>query len=446
MKGSEYEYEIPFGSKAIRASFDGGHISSDSGLLLLGQTDKALGLTRRLAGCIKDGRDQGKVKQGIWEMVRQRVFGIAEGYEDCNDHDSLRGDAMLKLSVGRDPLTGEDLASQPTLTRFENSVSKRDLWRMAEAMIAQFIEGHFGSQPRRLVIDADATDDPTHGQQELGFFHGYYDCYCYLPLLVFVTADGGEQELVASVLRPGNVHAGHRVVCVVSRIVARLKEAFPDAEIVLRGDAGMALPEVYDFCEDAGVAYLISLPKNSRLLELGEEILRDARAQYEETGEKVRDFGELGYAAQSWRSERRVIMKAEVVNKGENPRFLVTNMADASPDEVYEQYIGRGDVENRIKELKGGLVSGRTSCHSFWANQFRLILHSAAFILMQALRKLLEGTEMACAQVETLRAKLLKVGARVRETTRRIWIEMPTSYPYKRFWDVVLTRMALARS
>ena len=212
-------------------------------------------------------------------MLRQRIFGIAAGYEDCNDHDSLSSDPMLKLSVGRAPISGENLASQPTLSRLENSIGPTELWRMEEVLLAGFITGLRGQPLKQLVIDADATDDPTHGQQELEFFHGFYDCHCFLPLLVYVSADGGEQELVASVLRPGNVHAGHRLVSVLKRIVPGLAEAFPNAEIVLRGDAGMASPAVYDFCEDAGVHYLLSLAKNSRLLSLGEEHLRDARAR-----------------------------------------------------------------------------------------------------------------------------------------------------------------------
>jgi len=317
---------------------------------------------------------------------------------------------------------------------------------MEEALVDTFVAGHRGKGVKRLVIDADATDDPAHGQQEFEFFHGFYDCHCFLPLLVYVAADGGEQELVSSVLRPGNVHAGHRVVSVLKRIVARLRWEFPKAEIVFRGDAGMALPEVYDFCEDAGIGYLISLPKNSRLIELGEEDLRDARAIYEETGEKVRHFGEFWYAAESWRHDRRVVMKSEVVEKGSNPRFVVTNMEQMPAGELYEFYCDRGDVENRIKELKDDLASGRTSCHSFLANQFRLILHSAAFVLLQGLRKMLAGTEFANAQAPTLRARLIKVGVRVRETTRRIWLMMPTSYPLKELWMRLASRLSLAQA
>jgi len=446
MSSSKPCFEIPFGSRWIDANFDGGSLSGDAGLMLLREVDKKLRLTDRLAGCIRDGRDRGRVKITTAEMLCQRIMAIAAGYEDCNDHDTLKSDPMLKLASGRAPITGGDLASQPTLSRFENSICSTELLRMEEVLLEVFVAGHRGSKVKRLVIDADATDDPAHGQQQFEFFHGFYDCHCYLPLLVYVTVDDGEQELVASVLRPGNVHAGHRLVSVLKRLVPRLAEAFADAQIVLRGDAGMALPAVYDFCEDAGIDYVLSLAQNSRLLELGEDILRDARAIYEETGEKVRQFGEFVYAAQSWGHERRVVMKAEIVDRGENPRFVVTSISGLSDADLYEFYVDRGDVENRIKELKGDLLSGRTSCHLFLANQFRLILHSAAFVLMQALRKLLVGTEFANAQVSTLRTRLLKVGARVRETTRRIWLMMPTSYPLKELWMCVVSRLGLARA
>jgi len=444
VSNSSFEYRIPFGKKEIVADFSGGSLSSDGGHMLLGQVDKRLGLTARLSRCIRDDRDSGKVRQSTRDMLVQRIFGIACGYEDCNDFDRLRSDPMLKLSVDREPILGEDLASQPTLSRLENSVTARELLLMEEVLVCLFVERHEASPPTRITLDPDATDDPVHGQQELEFFHGYYDCHCYLPLLVYATPDDGEQELLAAVLRPGNVHAGHRVVSVVRRIVSRLAAAFPQTEIVFRGDAGMALPEVYDWCEDAGVRYVISLPKNRRLLGLAEEYLHDAEAAYEETGGKVRSFGEFSYAAETWRHERRVVVKAEVVGKGENPRFVVTNIGGPDAEDIYEFYIDRGDVENRIKELKGDLLSGKTSCHIFLAKQFRLLLHAAAFVLVQAIRKALSGTELAAAQAATIRAKLLKVGARVKETTRRVWVKLPTSYPYQRAWEIILTRLTPA--
>jgi hypothetical protein len=437
---SHPQFEIPLGKRTLTANFDGGSISSDAGLVLLGQADKAIGLTTRLAGRVNDERDQSKVKQSVQDMLIQRIFGIACGYEDCNDHDALRSDPMLKVSAEREPVSGEDLASQPTLSRLENSVGARELWRMEETLLDLFIMRHREEPPVRIVIDADATDDPAHGQQEFEFFHGFYGCHCYLPLLVYVSADNGEQELAAAVLRPGNVHASHRLVSVLKRLVPRLAVAFPEAELVFRGDAGMALPAVYDYLEEEGLFYLISLPKNDVLLSLAKPFIGEARLAYEETGEKVRQFGEFLYRAKTWEHDRRVIVKAEVLPKGENPRFVLTNI-DGDPEYLYEEYTDRGDVENRIKELKDDLFSGRTSCHSFLANQFRLILHASAFLLLAAIRRMLSGTEMAKAQAGTIRAKLLKVGARVHETTRRIWVKMPDSYPYKNLWAVVFWRL-----
>jgi len=459
MTDSGWRFEIPCAGKQLTATFDGGQLSSDGGLILLQQVDQQLGLTTRLAAAIRDERDPALVQQPLLTLLRQRIFGIACGYEDCNDFDALRADALFKLAAGRQPLTGAALASQPTLSRLENAVGAKDLLRMSRALAGMFVERHQAAPPRRIILDADATDDPTHGRQELKFYHGYYDEHCYLPLLVYATADDGstgrrvngeqaglersEQELVAAVLRPGNVHAGHRAVAVLRRIVERLRVAFPETEIVLRGDAGLALPEIYDYCEQARLSYVISLAKNPRLLESAEPWLAEAEAIHAETGEKVRRFGEFSYAAASWPHPRRVVVKAEVLAQGENPRFVVTNLREADPAAIYDDlYIKRGDVENRIKELKGDLVSGRTSCHRFLANQFRLLLHAAAFVLMQGLRGRLAGTELATAQASTLRGKLLKVGARIRQTCRRIWVQLPTSYPWQRLWELVLGKLA----
>lgn len=448
MSDSGYRFEIPFDwaqgkpcqGKRLTATFDGGHLSSDGGLLLLQQVDAELGLSARLAACVRDERDQRLVEQSLHDLVRQRVYGIACGYEDCNDFDTLRRDPMFKLALGREPVSGADLGSQPTLSRLENAVGRADLLRMAQALVELFVERQQQAPPQRIMVDADATDDPTHGQQEFEFYHGYYDHHCYLPLVVYATADDSEEQLVAAVLRPGNVHAGHRAVAVVKRVVERLRKAFPQAQIILRGDAGLALPEVYEYCEGAAVGYVISLPRNPRLVACAEPWMAEAAAIHAETGEKVRHFGGFAYAAETWSRQRRVVVKAEVMGQGENPRFVVTNLQQLEPEAVYDLYKQRGDVENRIKELKGDLAGGRTSCHRFLANQFRLLLHAAAFILMQGLRGLLAGTELAAAQACTLRVKLLKVGARVRETLRRRWVQLPTSYPWQQLWEMVLSK------
>jgi hypothetical protein len=426
--------------KQMVGRFDGGRVSSDGGAVLLAEADRRLGLTAQLAACLTDPRQPGKVRQSLPDLLRQRIYQIALGYEDCNDANTLASDPLLKACLGRFPESAHDLASQPTLSRFENAWDRKALYRLARVFVERFVEAH-PDPPEQIVLDLDATDDPTHGQQELTFFHGYYDTYCYLPLLAFAQADDGPQELVAAVLRPGNVHAGRGTVTILKRLVAAFEEGWPDARTILRGDSGLALPAVYDWCEDNGVTYAISLPTNSRLEALAEAFLQAARDEVARTGEKARHFHEFRYAADSWRQERRVILKAEVTPQGDNPRFVVTNDATQTPAELYHFYTQRGDVENRIKELKLDLKADRTSCHRFLANQFRLLLHAAAFVLLSALREGLRGTELAAAQAGTIRLRLLKVGVRVRETARRVWLHLSSAYPLQPLWFLLLSRL-----
>ena len=425
---------FPLGHKPVVVGADGGALTSDAGALLLRQLDDRLGLTGSLARCLADGRDPAKVRHDLLALLRQRIYQIALGYEDCNDADHLRADPALKLAVGRAPSEAE-LASQPTLSRWENRISWRECWRISEALLGCYLQGHRGRPPARIVLDVDATDDETHGHQQLAFFHGYYDEHCYLPLLVFAQAEGkGEQELIGALLRPGNVHGGHRAMALVRAMVKRLRAAFPRCRIELRADSALALLEVYEGCEELAIPYTISLPKNERLTEMAQPWRRDAEAIHAETGEKVQVFGEFAYAAHTWSHERRVICKAEVMSQGENPRFVVTSHRDLKPKALYRCYCQRGDPENRIKELKLDLKADRLSCHRFWANQFRLLLHAAAYVLMQAMRAALAGTELASAQVNTLRLRLLKVGARVRESVRRVWVQLPSAYPWFDLW------------
>jgi hypothetical protein len=425
---------FPLSCKPVVVSNDGGALTSDAGVLLLRQLDERLGLTRRLAGCMVDRRERGKVRHEVFALLRQRIYQIALGYEDCNDADHLRADPALKLAVGRAP-TEADLASQPTLSRWENAVGWRECWRIGEALLGCYLQRHRKHPPRRIVLDVDATDDETHGHQQLSFFHGYYDEHCYLPLLIFAQAEGeGEQELIGALLRPGNVHGGHRAMAMIRAVVRRLREAFPECAIELRADSALAFPEVYEGCEKIELPYTISLPKNDRLREMAQPWLRDAEAIHAECGEKVQIFGEFAYAAHSWSRERRVICKAEVMSKGENPRFVVTSRRGPKPEALYRFYCQRGDPENRIKELKADLKADRLSCRRFWANQFRLLLHASAYVLMQAMRVALAGTEFARGQVATLRLRLLKVGARVHESVRRVLVQLPSAYPWFDLW------------
>jgi hypothetical protein len=427
---------FPLSQKPVVVRADGGALTSDAGALLLRQLDERQGLTRRLARCLTDRRDPAKVRHDLLLLLRQRIYQIALGYEDCNDAASLRFDPALKLAVGRAP-SADDLASQPTLSRLENAVGWRECWRMSEALLGYYLRQHRKHPPRRLVLDVDATDDETHGDQQLAFFHGYYDEHCYLPLLMFAQAEGkGEQELIGAMLRPGNVHGGHQAMAMIRAVLRRLREAFPGCVIELRADSALALPEVYEGCEKLARPYTISLPKNDRLVEKAQPWMRDAKAIHAETGEKVQVFGEFLHAAHTWSRERRVICKAEVMSQGENPRFVVTSRR-LPPKKLYRFYCQRGDPENRIKELKLDLKADRLSCHRFWANQFRLLLHAAAYVLMQAMRAALAGTELARAQVTTLRLQLLKVGARVRESVRRVLVQLPSAYPWFDLWHLL---------
>ena len=435
--------QVEFGilsGREIIGSFDGGDISSDGGVMLVEAANRKLGLIERLASVIEDERDPRKVRHGISEMLAQRIFAIACGYEDCNDFDDLSRDPALKVAVGRLPHTGHDLASQPTLSRFENSVGRSELYRMSEVLVDLFVEGR-DEAPVWVIIDVDATDDPTHGQQQLTGFHGYYDEYCYLPLIVTARADGGPDELLATVLRPGRTHAGAGALSILRRIVARLREAWPEVRILLRGDSGFARPEIYDWCELNGVHYLIGLAINNRLRELAKTYLRWASVEYLLGDvEKVRNLHDTRYAAGGWTRERRVLIKAEVTGQGDNPRFVVTSL-QGDPELLYDLYARRGEQENRIKELKRDLAMDRTSCHRFLANQFRLLLHSAAFVLLSYVRKCLTGTELANAQVCTLQRKLLKLGVLVRESYRKVWLQFASSCPMQHLWPVVLARI-----
>jgi Transposase DDE domain group 1 len=412
-------------SKEVVADFAGGRITSDAGGLLLRELDQRYRVTEKVAGCLQDPRESHKVKHDLLTLVRQRLFAIAQGYEDNNDAATLARDPVFKIMAGRTPETSEDLASQPTLSRFENRVTSKDLRRLSDWLLKLYLKTHPG--PRKvIVLDMDATDDPTHGKQQLSFFHGYYEEHMYHPLLVF---DGHSGFPLAAVLRPGNTHASHRALAVLKRLIKKLKKAYPGALILFRADAGFAVPALYRYLERQEVRYVIGFITNNRVVELAAPLLKKAQAAYQATGEKQRLFTAFSYQAESWTRPRRIITKVEYTRLGANQRFVVTNLV-RTPQFVYDDlYVLRGDVENRIKELKLDLKADRLSCHRFLANQFRLLLHTAAYVLFWLLRRHLQGTELATAQVNTLRLKLLKIGARIRETSRRIWVHLASGYP-----------------
>lgn len=433
-----------FFRKPVVVRFDQDHSSSDGGAVLLRAADLRLQLTRHLSACLRDERDPAKVRHEIGELLSQRVFGIACGYPDGNDAARLANDPVHKLLVGRDPLDGEALASQPTLSRFENSISRGPLYRMGEALADVVIARHrqrLRGRARRVTIDLDTTADPTHGQQQLSFFSGYYDTWCYLPMVGFLTFDGEpEQYLFAAVLRAGNAPDKCGVVAILSRVLRRLRLAFPRARFRVRLDAGFAAPDIFAFLEaQADVDYVVAMPKNPALLRRIKRLMGKARRLAHETAQTAYVYGECRYAARTWPAKRRVVVKAEVVchpgrEPKENPRFVVTNLRQ-TPKWIYERvYCQRGDAENRIKELHLGLEMDRTSCSSFRANQFRVLITAAAFVLMQELRLRAAQTSCARAQVQTLRERLIKIGVRVVQSVRRVVLHFPVSTAYLPAW------------
>ena len=428
--------------RPVVAAFDQRQGSSDGGAILLKAAERRLRLTTALAAGLRDDRQPGKVQHELSELITQRVMALALGYEDANDAARLAGDPIHKLLVGRDPLDGEDLASQPTLSRFENSPDRKELLRMSEALADCVIERHrqrLHSRARRITIDLDPTDDPTHGQQQFTFFNRHYDSYCYLPMVCFLTFnEEAEQYLVAAVLRPGNAPGSAGAIGILRRLIARVSDAFPKARIRVRLDGGFAAPEVLDFLDcEPKVEYLVNLAANAVLKRKAEAAMKRARRESKISGQTEHVYGECRYAThKTWPWKRRVIYKAEVVravNKEpkDNPRFVVTNLKQ-SPQWIYEQvYCQRGDVENRIKELHDGMQIGRTSCSNFLANTFRVLLTAAAYVLMQEMRLHLSPTHHAREQVSTLREHFLKLGAQVMVTVRRIVLHLPQAFPYR---------------
>jgi len=436
-------------SKPLRAQFDELHGSSDGGAILLKACDATLKLSERLASCLVDRRQEGKIEHSVRELLRQRLFGIACGYADGNDAARLGSDPIHKLLIDRDAISGAMLASQPTLSRFENAARRAELYRMGETLAECVIERHrrrLGRRVKRLTIDLDPTDDPTHGAQQLTFFNGHYDSWCYLPVAAFLTFNGEpEQYLLAYMLRPGNAPAKRGAVGILRRLLKRLRAVFPRARVLVRLDGGFAASEIFEFLEKAGCDYVVAMAQNQRLERRTARLMGKARRRSRRTGKTAHVYGDTRYAARRWTHLRRVIIKAEVVrHPGRepkmNPRFVVTNLK-GSPRRLYERiYCARAHIENRIKELHHGLEIDRTSCPRFLANQFRVLLTAAAYVLMQELRRRAGGTSLARAQVSTLRERLLKLGARIESSVRRIIVHLPRTAAYQHEWR----RIALA--
>jgi hypothetical protein len=428
----QLDFELPgLNGRRIEGNFRGGNVSSDGGLVVLRQVDRFLGLSKALAGRLPDRRDPDRIEHSLESMLRQRIYGLALGYEDLNDHDSLRKDLLWQAATERD----EQLASCSTLCRLENRAERKEAWLMHEVLFEKFVSS-FGSAPKELILDFDCTDDRIHGVQEGRHFHGYYDDFCFLPLYVFC-----RERLLVSYLRQSNIDSAKHAWAILALLVKALRKRWPKVKIILRADSGFCRWKMLRWCERVGVNYIVGLAKNQRLEALSAKLQKRAQRKYQRSGSKVRLFASFKYKAKSWDKKRRVIAKAEHGDRGANPRYVVTNLASRSQALYDELYCARGDMENRVKEQQLGLFSDRTSCHAWWANQFRLLLSSAAYVLLEALRRIgLKGTELARAQVTTIRLRLLKIGAVITRNTRRIRLYLSSSFPLQELFCSCLDR------
>jgi hypothetical protein len=427
-------------SLPLEASFDGPQLTSDGGLVWLAEADAALGLCATLAAAMSDHRT-GPVQHSLETLIRQRVFQMACGYEDQDDADSLRHDPLLKLACGRLP-SDPPLASQPTLSRLENAVDAGTCYRLSLALLQLYLRARGAAgPPGRIVLDFDGTDDPAHGKQEGIAYHGYHDQYMYHPLLIF---DGDTGEPLCAILRPGTAHAGRGSLAILKRVVRLLRHTWPDVRIELRADSGFALPAIYTYCERHQVTYTIGLASNNRLEPMAAPLLAEAKQRRAETGQTVRLVAEGQYAAGSWETERRVVFKAEALEKGPNTRFVVTTRQEA-PEDVYAWYIQRGDrPESGIRDLKAGCFADRLSDHRFWANQFRLILSVAAYWLLDTIRRWVSRPLLPQLQFATLRLQVLKIGGWVRRQLDRVpsgcHLHLASSHPAEPLWHLLATR------
>ena len=436
---------LPFASLQRRnlvADFSGGVITSDAGALLLRQADRQIGLLDALDRVIPDPRNPEVIVHPQRALLAQRIFGIACGYEDLNDHQQLRADPLWQTATDHpSPDDAPELASPPTLCRLENRVQRRTLVDIAAVLVEQFIQAH-PTPPQELILDFDATDDPVHGHQEKRFFHAYYDSYCFLPLYVMC----GDHLLVAY-LRPSNIDPALHTGAILKLLVKRLRQVWPNVRIIFRGDSGFCRHRLMNWCERNNVHYLLGLARNPVLQRNAAPWLTQVEEQHHADGQAHRVFGEFTYAAATWSRERRVIAKAEhLVGDKANPRFVVTDLTGDARVLYEDVYCQRGNMENRIKEQQLCLFADRTSCHRFVANQFRVLLAASAYVLVSHLRRVgLAGTDLERADVGTIRLKLFKIGAWVKRSVRRLVVRMASSYPWQLLFRTVATRLASPR-
>lgn len=441
--------------KAVHLDWDGGELSSDGGWLLLSLADQQLRLTQRLAATVEDPRAQDRVDHLLETLFQQRCFQIAQGYEDANDAQFLRFDPLLKVAVGRAP-SDPALAGQSTLSRWENAITAEDLSGLEEVLQEVFVE-RIGAGAKRVVLDLDPYDDPAHGQQQGVLFNGYYDEHCYLPLLICGTVDDGPQRVIGVVLRGGTAAPTEEATGFLEDLVPMIRERHPDVEIIVRGDSGYGVPEMITCCRELKVRFCFGKGRNSVLLRLAEgaqaraEAAEALRAERGSRRRALRVFDDLDYRAGNWKRAERVVVKWEITYGTPNPRFMVTDLEGEqgwTPHAVHRFYCARGDRENRIKEFKLDMAGGRLSCQTFLANQFRLVVHGAAFILYQAVQEAIRAVapehELAKAQVGTLRSRFMKVAARVRERCRVIRIHLCSSFPFQKLWQQLAEGLVLA--
>lgn len=410
------------GRRVVEANFEGGAISSDGGVMLVRQTDRKIGLSAAVAAALSDPRDPERIRHPLRDLIAQRLYGLCCGYEDLNDHDRLRLDPLMQTAVGK----VDELASSPTFSRLETRATRADIVALNRVLVEQFIAAQ-AQPPRELILDVDASDVPLHGEQERSQFHGYYDHYCYLPLYVFCG-----QAMLVCLLRPSRIDGARHAAAVIKLIVGRLRQAWPGARIIVRGDSGFCRQRLIRWCERQGVGYVIGVARNARLHQRAEAWEAELETAFAATGTKQRTIREFRYAADSWDIERRIVTRLEYGSQGTNPRFVVTNL-DRPATALYDNlYCQRGEAENRIKEAQLDLFGTRASCHKFLANWLRLMFAALAYTLMQRLREIaLVGTELAQATASTIRVRLLKIGAAILRNTRRVRIMLASHHPLR---------------
>lgn len=425
-------------NKQIYFNFDGGNITQDGGLTLIRQIDEKTSVAESICNAIEDKRNPEKIEHPLINLIRQKLYQIVCGYEDDNDADKLRKDPIFKTVIDRLPESDQDLASQPTFCRLENNITKKDIFNLTEELARLYAKRKLRKgKPKQIIIDIDPTDDPTHGNQQYTLFHGYYGQYMYYPLIVL---DGETGDIISALLRPGTFHASQGAKGLLKRIIKILKEYFPKTKFIIRGDCGFGVPKMYNYCENHlnNHGYIFGLSSNDRLRALTKTYEEQIKKNYEESKEKQKVFTSFLYKADSWEKERVVIAKVEYNSYGLNVRYLVTNMNFDISEAGYNFYTERGEAENCIRDLKNDLYLDRLSCHKYLANCFRMLISCFAYVIMQEIRIILEGTELERAQSNTIRLKLLKIGARIKETVRKIWIYFSSSFIHQNLYNKLI--------